>query len=187
MGQGGETAMAGPVYRYDKNLKSETKFPPQYDGRLFFWDWTRRVHKLITLKGDGKLDTIVNFPDATLKSDISAQYGPDGSLYVLQYSESGYGDTKSALIRIDYTGARDEACVPVTVAPHALRGRAAEKRLPVLAGFTYVDLPSGHSGFEAYDMQGRKVWTYVRAGSEGVLRVNLPQAISGGLLHIKFL
>ncbi|MDB5103437.1 MAG: cytochrome c class [Fibrobacteres bacterium] len=186
MGVGGETAMGGPVYRYDPNLKSEIKFPPQYDGRMFFWDWSRRVHKLISFTGDGKLGQIYEFPDATMKSDISAQYGPDGALYVLQYSESGYSDTKSALVRIEYIGPRDASCVPVSLARHD-RSQAARKQLAVLAGFTYVDLPSGHSGFEAYDMQGKKVWTYIRSGAEGVVRVDLPSAIAGGLLRIRFL
>ncbi|MDB5047324.1 MAG: cytochrome c class [Fibrobacteres bacterium] len=186
MGNGGETAMGGPMYRYDRNLNSATKFPPQYDGRLFFWDWSRQVHKLVSFKPDGKLDSIYAFPDATLKSDVSAQYGPEGSLYILQYSESGYGDTKSALIRIDYTGARNEACIPLAIAPFAAR-RAANERLSVMAGFSAIDLPEGASGFQAFDMHGRKVWTYVRARAEGGSRVELPARIAGGLLRIRFL
>jgi hypothetical protein len=188
MGQGGETAMAGPVYNYDKNLNSAIKFPPQYDGRLFFWDWNRQVHKIISLKPDGKLDKVLDFPITTLRSDISAQYGPDGALYVLQYSEAGYSDTKSALIRIEYTGVRDEACLPSTsVVPRNARASNGAEKLTVLAGHTYVDVAPGHKGFIAYDMKGKRVWTYVRAGHEGMVRVNLPSAISGGLLRIRFL
>ncbi len=186
MGNGGETAMGGPRYRYDKNLKSDTKFPPQYDGRLFFWDWTRQVHKIVSFTSAGKLDKLLDFPVTGMRSDISAQYGPEGSLYVLQYSENGYSDTKSALIRIDYTGARDESCLPTSLA-RVSRAQDAVRQLSVLAGFSYVDLPAGHSGFEVFDMQGKHAWTYVRAGSEGVLRVNLPSALAGGLLRIRFL
>jgi hypothetical protein len=187
LGFGGETAMAGPVYRYDRNLQSATKFPPQFDGRLFFWDWSRQVHKTISFKGEGKLDTIRDFPITGMRSDISAQYGPDGALYVLQYSEAGYSDTKSALIRIDYTGARDESCLPVSIAP-AARGRSGmgAERLIVPAGQAYVDLPAGHAGFTAYDMRGKQVWAFVRSGTQGVLRVDLPKAIAGSLLRIRF-
>jgi hypothetical protein len=185
MGAGGETAMAGPVYHYDKALNSATKFPPQYEGRLFFWDWSRRVHKLVSFKSDGKLDKILDFPDATLKSDISAQYGPEGALYILQYSETGYGDTKSALIRIDYTGPRDESCLPVSIAD-ARSNAGVSDRSSMRAGFAYVDLPEGYAGFDAFDLQGRKAWSYSRAGEQGMVRVDLPEAVSGGLMHIRF-
>jgi cytochrome c len=189
MGNGGETAMSGPVYNYDKNLKSDIKFPPQYDGRLFFWDWSRQVHKIISLTDEGKLGKILDFPVPGMRSDISAQYGPDGALYVLQYSEAGYSDTKSALIRIEYTGPRDETCLPPpsAVSRNAIRAAKGMEKLMILAGHTYVDLAPGHAGFIAYDMSGKQVWTYVRAGKDGVLRVDLPSAISGGLLRIRFL
>jgi cytochrome c len=188
LGDGAETAMAGPMYRYDKNLVSSTKFPPQFDGRLFFWDWSRRIHKTISFKADGKIDSIRDFPITGMRSDISAQYGPEGSLYVLQYSESGYGDTKAALLRVDYTGVPDASCV-VSLARGAQsrHARGADRSLAILAGFSYVDIPSGQSGFEAFDSQGRKVWTFVRAGSEGMQRVNLPSALAGSLLRIRFL
>ncbi|MEO6095598.1 MAG: hypothetical protein ABIW76_07930, partial [Fibrobacteria bacterium] len=177
-------------YRYDHGLVSATKFPPQYDGRLFFWDWSRQVHKTISFKPDGKLDSIRDFPISTLRSDISAQYGPEGALYVLQYSESGYTDTKSALVRIDYTGLRDESCIPPVSLARALpsrNSRGAERALSILAGFSYVDIPSGQSGFEVFNSQGRRVWTFVRAGSEGMQRVNLPSEFAGSLLRIRFL
>jgi cytochrome c len=187
MGNGGaETAVAGPMYRYDANLVSTKKFPPQYDGRVYFWDWSRNQHKLLSFTADGKLDKTMNFPITGLKSHVSAQYGPEGALYMLQYSNAGYtGENITALIRIDYTGPHEPACFPTT---KALRGSApgSSKRLPVLAGFTAVDMPDGAAGFEAYDMQGKKVWTYIKAvGDPG--RVNLPEHISGGLLRIRFL
>jgi cytochrome c len=186
MGSGGETAMAGPMYRYDKNLVSTTKFPPQYDGRVYFWDWSRRVHKMVSFKPDGKLEKIHPFPDATMKSNISAQYGPEGSLYILQYSESGYSDNKSALIRIDYTGSRDDTCIPVSLAGSPRRN-AAGAGLQVMAGFSAVEIPEGSAGLEAYDMQGKRIWTYVRAGTQGRLRVDLPAHVAGGLFRVRFL
>lgn len=187
MGQGDETAMAGPVYKYDSTLASAVKFPPQYDGRLLFWDWSRTVHKLVTLTKEGKLDKVLDFPVTGLGSNVSAQYGPDGALYILQYSTFGYADIKSALIRIEYTGPRDAACIPSAVSRNAIRKADGSEKLMILAGNTYVDLAPGRNGFIAFDMSGKQVWTYVRAGDQGMLRVNLPAAISGGLLRIRFI
>nr|MDQ3003676.1 PQQ-dependent sugar dehydrogenase [Fibrobacterota bacterium] len=184
--EGGETAMSGPMYRYNKNLASATKFPPQYDGRIYFWDWSRKVHKLVSLKPDGKLDKMIPFPDATMRANVSAQYGPEGSLYILQYSELGYGDFNSALFRFDYTGSRDEACIPVSVAGSSRRS-AAGPGFQIMAGFSAIEIPEGFGGLEAYDIQGKRIWSFVRAGTQGRLRVNLPAHIAGGLFRVRFL
>lgn len=185
MGNGSETALSGPMYRYDKNLQSTTKFPPQYDGRLMIWDWSRRVHKFVSFTPDGNLDKWYNFPVSGMNSDIAADFGPDGNLYVLQYSQNGYGDNNAALIRIDYTGAIDNACAPVSVVRPA--AAAASRAGILLSGFQPVELPEGVRGFEAFDLSGRKVWTYMRKGGEGVLRVDIPQSLAGGLLRIRYL
>ena len=40
-GGGGRTAMAGPVYYFDKKLKSPHKLPANYDHTLFIYEWSR--------------------------------------------------------------------------------------------------------------------------------------------------
>src|SRR5690606_25130188 len=183
---GGETAIAGPMYRYDRDLQSTRKFPPQFDGRVYFYDWSRNVHRLLSFTEDAKLDKAVNFPITGLRSHVSAQYGAEGALYMLQYSNSGYsGENVTALIRIDYNGPHDPSCFPATAALSESAPGSA-RRLQVLAGFTAIDLPDGAAGFEAFDMQGKKVWTYIRAAGDPA-RVNLPRQISGGLVRIRFL
>jgi len=185
MGTGQETAMSGPMYRYDKNLKSATKFPPQYDGRLFIWDWTRLTHKLVDFTADGKLKTWYNFPVSGMKSDIAAQYGPEGSLYVLQYSGSGYGDNNAFLFRIDYTGTINDSCYTTALAKPA---QAAQSLSGVLvSGLEPINLPAEARGLEAFDLSGRKVWSFARQGATGALRVDLPRSLAPGLLRIRFL
>ena len=187
MGTGQETAMGGPMYRYDKNLKSTTKFPPQYDGRLFIWDWTRQTHKFITLNADGsKVDKWYDFPISGMRSDIAADYGPEGSLYVLQYSQSGYGDNNAALYRIDYTGTINDACAPaVSIAKSAQTEKALSGGL--VSGLQPIDLPAEAKGLEAFDLSGRKVWSYARQGATGALRLDLPRSLASGLLRIRYL
>jgi hypothetical protein len=141
---------------------------------------------MISLTGEGKLDKFYEFPATGMNSDISAQYGPEGSLYVLQYSENGYGDSKSALIRIDYAGAIDESCAPVSLARSAPeRPRAGTALLP--AGFRSVELPAGSRGLEAFDLSGRKVWSYLRPEASASPRVELPAGLAAGLLRIRYL
>ena len=42
--------MGGPVYRFDADLDSDTKFPKSYDGKPFFYDWARNKMYNIQLK-----------------------------------------------------------------------------------------------------------------------------------------
>jgi cytochrome c len=187
MGTGQETAMAGPMYRYDKNLKSTTKFPPQYDGRLFIWDWTRQTHKFIDFTADGKLNKFYDFPVTGMKSDIAADYGPDGSLYVLQYSQSGYGDANAALIRIDYNGTINDACAPVVSLAGSKPSQRSNAAATLVSGFQPIELPADAAGLEAFDLSGRKVWSFSRQGVSGDLKVEFPRRLASGLLRVRFL
>jgi hypothetical protein len=185
MGQGGETAMAGPVYRFDESNPSSTKFPPQYHGRLMFWDWNGKVVKFITLNVQGGYRSMVDFPVANvgsvLGSIISAEYGKDGSLYVLGYSRNGYSDQGSTggLFRIDHTA---PICGTVSLADrHALTARAGIAG--GVAGISVFEMPAEARRMEFYDLEGRRVWTETRDGRVGRLRVVLPSQVGKRLVR----
>lgn len=101
-GTGSESPMGGPVYRYDPGLNSDTKFPAYYDGTFFAAEWDRGWIKNIVMDADGQPLAINPFP-AKIRRPMDVEFGPDGSLYVLDYG-SGYfgGAADSALYRIDY-------------------------------------------------------------------------------------
>ncbi len=104
-GTGGESPMGGPVYHYDANLDSTTKFPEFYDGKNFAYEWDRGWIKTIEVGGGGERGAIEPFFDSmALTRPMNIEFGPDGSLYVLDYG-SGYfgGAPDSAVYRIDYT------------------------------------------------------------------------------------
>ncbi|HEX5540381.1 MAG TPA: ThuA domain-containing protein [Micromonospora sp.] len=101
-GNGSESPMGGPVYRYDPDLKSGTKFPEYFDGTFFAAEWDRSWIKNIVMDEAGQPLAINPFPEQ-IRRPMDIEFGPDGSLYVLDYG-SGYfgGAPDSALYRIDY-------------------------------------------------------------------------------------
>ncbi|MEG8279704.1 PQQ-dependent sugar dehydrogenase [Streptomyces sp. AHA2] len=101
-GNGSESPMGGPVYRYDAASTSQVKFPQEYDGDFFAGEFGRRWIKRIEAGGDGTVQSINSFPwSGTQVMDMA--FGPDGALYVLDYG-TGYfnGDANSALYRIEH-------------------------------------------------------------------------------------
>ena len=106
--------MGGPVYRYDANLASPTKFPQAFDGQFFAGELGRGWIKPIHVNSNGSVGTIDTF-GWTGKQVMDMAFGPDGALYVLDYG-TGYfnGDANSALYRFDHVGGGNRA--PTAVA-----------------------------------------------------------------------
>ncbi|PSK97220.1 xylose isomerase-like TIM barrel protein [Haloactinopolyspora alba] len=119
---GGGAPMAGPVYHYDENLESETKFPEYYDGKWFVYEYGSNWFKTVSLMNEaapserfepaepGDVQSINSFlPDTQFMSPFDAEFGPDGSLYTIDF---GYGtgvgrgshNDGSGIYRIDYVG-----------------------------------------------------------------------------------
>ncbi|HYH71960.1 MAG TPA: ThuA domain-containing protein [Nocardioides sp.] len=106
---GGLAPMGGPVYRHDPELESDTKFPKSYDGKPFFYDWARNKMYNIQLKNPAaaagtQVEKVNPFlPNVPFLAPIDSKFGPDGSMYVLDWG-GGYGrdNPTSGLYRIDY-------------------------------------------------------------------------------------
>ncbi|WP_156891524.1 ThuA domain-containing protein [Agromyces subbeticus] len=113
-GTGGESPMGGVVYNYDAALASDTKWPQYYDGRPLLYEWDRAWIKEADVDDTGALHSIsptLEWMD--LRRPMDLEFGPDGSLYVLDYG-GGYfgGAADSAVYRIDYVnGTRSPSAV----------------------------------------------------------------------------
>ena len=125
----GGGAMAGPRYEYDADNPSPTKFPEWFDGRRFFYDWT--TNWIQTTRFDEDVTTPVDMqrllPNEFFSKPMDLEFGPDGSLYVLEYG-NGWGSSNddAGLYRIDYvegnrqprvraTASADSGALPLTV------------------------------------------------------------------------
>ncbi|MFC9624708.1 ThuA domain-containing protein [Streptomyces sp. NPDC056930] len=104
VGSGGSAPMSGPVYHYDQKNPSTTKFPAYFEGASFFYEWSRNFVKEVRFDKDRKVLKINDFLSSQkFNKPMDMTFGPDGSLYVLEWGSSfGGGNNDSGLYRIDY-------------------------------------------------------------------------------------
>ncbi|MET8912033.1 ThuA domain-containing protein [Micromonospora sp. NPDC004551] len=122
LGTGGGGPMSGPVYDYDPSNKRLTKFPQYYEGKWIVYELTRRWFKTLSIHDTaqtfrdprfgptnvGDLQSINGIlGDMSWIQPFEAEFGPDGSLYVIDFGEgsgSGRGGSNegAGIYRIDY-------------------------------------------------------------------------------------
>ncbi|WP_324649853.1 PQQ-dependent sugar dehydrogenase [Georgenia sp. H159] len=113
--QGGQGPMGGPIYRYDAESTSPTKLPEYWDGKAFFAEFSQDYLAAFTIPDvNGPVTHIEHFlPNEALTdnvqpitdSPIDIEFGPDGSLYVLDYGNGFFRQNPEAgLYRIDWAG-----------------------------------------------------------------------------------
>ncbi|MGW1685974.1 ThuA domain-containing protein [Streptomyces albidoflavus] len=160
VGSGGSAPMSGPVYQYDADNPSPTKFPAYYDGAAFFYEWSRDYVKELRFDDEGSLLKINDFLSTSkFSKPMDMTFGPDGSLYLLEWgSEFGGGNNDSGLYRIDYAqGQRNpvaKAAASVTDGP-----------VPLEVDFTSEgsEDPDGDSLEYAWDFDGDGTWDSTEA------------------------
>lgn len=151
-GTGGEAPMGGPVYNYDPGLDSDVKFPESFDGDVFVGDWARGWIKTVDVGVKGEPTAISPFFDtATIAAPMDMQFGPDGSLYVLDYGSGSYtgGAPDSALYKIN--------AVAGSRAPIAMVGATPDNGpAPLTVSFSSDDSvdPDGEPLTYAWDFNG---------------------------------
>ncbi len=102
-GDGGRSALAGPVYRYNEDLKSSRKLPKEYDGTLFIYDWSRNWIIAVKLTPNGQIKLMERFcPGMTFKRPIDLELGPDGCLYVIEWGTAWGKNKDNQIARIEY-------------------------------------------------------------------------------------
>ncbi|RKF25522.1 ThuA domain-containing protein [Micromonospora globbae] len=121
---GGLAPMGGPFYQYDPDLDSDTKFPAYYDGKPFFYEWSRNKMYSIIPGANGTVEKVNPFlPQEQFLAPIDSKFGPEGSLYVLDWG-GGFGrdNPNSGLYRVDYISGSRSPEAKATATPDS--GRA---------------------------------------------------------------
>ncbi|WP_198036675.1 ThuA domain-containing protein [Arenibacter algicola] len=104
VGEGGRTAMAGPVYHFDAELQSDVKLPRYYDNGIFIYDWMRNWIMVVRTDKHGNYVGMEPFmPSTNFEKIIDMELGPDGALYILEYGKNWYSPNRDArLSRLEF-------------------------------------------------------------------------------------
>jgi glucose/arabinose dehydrogenase len=176
----GGGAMAGPRYTYDENNPSPTKFPRWFDQQRFLYDWTADWIRTLPFDAGSPGQTTEFMPGTPFHKPMDLEFGPDGSLYVLEYGNGWEpGNDDSGLYRIDYVAANR---APAVVA----RSTVDSGPLPLTVGFDAAGTtdPDGDALAYSWDFTGDGVadatgpaasWTFTEPG-EHTARVTVTDA-----------
>jgi cytochrome c len=104
LGENGVAPMAGPAYHFDRELRSNNKWPRYFDGVPIFYEWTRDALFEFRLDRQRRFSEIRPLlPSITFQNPIDMQFGPDGALYVLEYGDGYFSENPAAqLSRVDF-------------------------------------------------------------------------------------
>lgn len=105
VGEGGRTAMAGPVYYTAMYQESGMNFPDYYDGKLFIYEWMRNWIMAVTMDEQGNFVKMEPFlPTMEFYRPMDMHFGSDGAMYILEYGQDWFSKNENAqLVRIEYS------------------------------------------------------------------------------------
>ncbi|GAB3874235.1 PQQ-dependent sugar dehydrogenase [Terrabacter terrigena] len=193
---GGQGPMGGPVYHYDAANPSTTKFPAYWDKKAFFAEFSQDYLAVFDVQWpNGPVDHITNFlPNTALEtngqpitdSPIDIEFGPDGSLYVLDYGDGFFrANPDAGLYRIDYSPGNKAPQAKISASP------VSSSNAPLTVAFdagASVDPEGGALTYEwdfdgngTFDATGAKAsFTYTDLGKfTARLRVTDPEGRRG--------
>ena len=100
LGSGGRCAVGGPIFRAS-SFHGARRFPDYYEGKWFVVDYVRTWIMVATMNDDRtKVVSMERFlPDEKYTSPLDMDFGPNGDLYVIEYSPAPGG----RLSKISYT------------------------------------------------------------------------------------
>lgn len=115
VGEGGRSAMAGPVYYANRYPESQRRFPEYYDKKFFAFEWMRGWVMAVTLNENGDFVRMERFlPNMLFNNLVDIAISPAGDFYALEYGTNWFTQNMDArLIHITYSSANR---VPAAVA-----------------------------------------------------------------------
>ncbi len=109
----GQGPMGGPVYNYDPDNPSTAKFPEYWDKKNFFGEFSQDYIAAFTVDWetfevthieDFMPNRLMTFDDIPpIDNPMDLEFGPDGSLYVLDYGDGFFrANPDAGLYKISY-------------------------------------------------------------------------------------
>lgn len=172
------TLIAGPVYHYDR-YSGPQKFPPHFDGKWFVAEFMQDEMKSVALDGESVTDIRDVFTNHAFHSPIDMEFGPDGRLYVLEYSGYLSSNGNTSVSQISYSG----TCLPVSIYQPDGEIRGWEKARSLRMDGQMVRIPSGMKGVRIFDLNGM-LSREVRARSGSPIQLPIPE--KPGVRFIRF-
>ena len=95
--------MVGPIYRYEKYSSSTNAFPAFFDGHLVLYEWARGWVISAAYGENGQVMGLHEFlGKRKFKRPVDVEFGPDGSLYILEWGSNWFENKDARLVRIVY-------------------------------------------------------------------------------------
>ncbi|SDO20381.1 Protein of unknown function [Nakamurella panacisegetis] len=137
---GGGAPMAGAVYDYDESNPSDTKWPAYWDGKPLLAEWNNNtLYSILTDAAMTKVQkvtpvTLHQLPAPATRSIkmMDSKFGPDGSLYMIDWGGGWSDNTDAGIYRIDYV--------------HGDRAPVAKASADVTAGSAPLDVTFSSAG-----------------------------------------
>ncbi len=86
------------IYWYNPHIFSKNQFPKYYNGKFFFFDQERQQLNATTCY-NGKWETEPVIDSFNIENLADMQFGPDGSLYVLDYGRFAFANNAQASLK----------------------------------------------------------------------------------------
>ncbi|MBD2752995.1 PQQ-dependent sugar dehydrogenase [Spirosoma sp. BT704] len=104
MGNGGRSAVGGPIYHKSDFKNAQRPFPDYYEGKWLITDFMRGWIMSVTLDAQSNYVAMERFlPNERFDSPIDMRFAPSGDLYLLEYGSAWFqGNDNARLVRIEY-------------------------------------------------------------------------------------
>lgn len=166
---GGKNPMAGPVYYSDAFAGQENRYPDYFDGKLFIYEWMRDWIFVVHQDEEGNFIQADPFvPNMEFSNPMDMVFGPDGSLFVLEYGKKWFAQNQDArLSKVEFVSgnrapiARITADKPVGAAPLTVTFSAEESEDLDREALTYAWTIEGS---EISDKTAYPSYTFEKAG-----------------------